>query len=182
MIITAEQLKEISPATPLSRTTEFISHLNTYMPKYGIDTPIEAASFLAQVLHESGGLKWLREIWGPTAAQSKYEGRKDLGNTETGDGKKFMGRGLIQLTGRANYRRMSKDMFGDERLLKSPDFLSTAEYAVWSACIYWTWRKLEAKDDDLSIKEETKAINGGYNGLTDRQQYFDRAIKTLNVK
>jgi len=179
-MITKKQLKAISPNTPDTRIDAFIHHLNTYMPKYGIDTPVEVASFLAQVLHESGGLKWLREIWGPTAAQAKYEGRKDLGNTELGDGKKFMGRGLIQLTGRANYKRMSKDMFGDERLLKTPDLLSTAEYAVQSACIYWQWRKMDLIDDDRDIKAETKAVNGAYNGIADRQQYFDKALQILN--
>lgn len=181
MNISAAQLKQISPSTPLGRIEEFIHHLNFYMPKYGIDTVNECASFLAQVLHESGGLKWLREIWGPTPTQLKYEGRKDLGNMVSGDGKKFMGRGLIQLTGRANYSRMSKDMFGDDSLLNNPVLLSTAEYAVQSACIYWGWRKLDSKDDDLSIKDETKSVNGGYNGLADRQQYFDKAIKVLTA-
>ena len=66
MKVTAEQLKAISPGTPFSRIESFIYHLNDFMPKYGIDTPIEVASFLSQILHESGGLKWLREIWGPT--------------------------------------------------------------------------------------------------------------------
>jgi len=180
MIITPQQLKTISPHTPDNRIDTFIHHLNVYMPEYGIDTVNEAASFLAQVLHESGGLKWLREIWGPTAAQSKYEGRADLGNVVHGDGKKFMGRGLIQLTGRANYTKMSKDMFGDNRLLEMPDLLSTAECAVKSACIYWQWRKMDLIDDDLDIRAETKKTNGGYNGLTQRQQYFDKAIAVLS--
>ena len=180
MIITRQQLKAITPSTPDSRIDTFIPHLNNYLPKYGIDTPNEVAAFLAQVLHESGGLKWLREIWGPTAAQSRYEGRKDLGNTVKGDGKKFLGRGLIQLTGRANYERMSKDMFGDNRLLNTPDLLATPEYAVKSACIYWKWRNMDAIDDDTNIKDETKRVNGGYNGLADRQQYFDRALKVFS--
>lgn len=179
MTLTKEQLKQISPSTPDSRIDTFIGHLNAYMPLYGIDTPNEIASFLAQVLHESGGLKWLREIWGPTLAQSKYEGRADLGNNVKGDGKKFMGRGLMQITGRANYQRMSKDMFGDERLLQTPDLLSTAQYAVQSACIYWKWRKMDLIDDDFDIRAETKKVNGGYNGLADRQQYFDKAIEVL---
>ncbi len=179
-MLTSQQLKSITPSTSDSRIDTFLHHLNHYMPLYGIDTPNEIASFLAQVLHESGGLKWLREIWGPTAAQAKYEGRADLGNTVRGDGKKFMGRGLIQLTGRANYARMSKDMFGDDRLLQTPDLLSTAEYAVKSACIYWTWRKMDAIDDDTNIKDETKRVNGGLNGIVDRQQYFDRALKVFS--
>ena len=180
MILTVEQLKKISPSTSEARIDTFIHHLNVYLPIYGIDTPNEVASFLAQVLHESGGLKWLREIWGPTAAQSKYEGRADLGNTVRGDGKKFMGRGLIQLTGRANYLKMSMEMFNDDRLVRNPDLLSTAEYAVLSACIYWKWRKMDLIDDDKNIKDETKRVNGGVNGLADRQQYFDRAIQVFS--
>lgn len=179
MVLTREQLKQISPNTPDVRIDTFIPYLNTYMPQYGIDTVNEIASFLAQVLHESGGLKWLREIWGPTPAQARYEGRTDLGNTVKGDGKKFMGRGLIQLTGRANYLKMSKDLFGDSRLLQNPDLLSTAEYAVKSACIYWQWRKMDLIDDDLDIRAETKKVNGGYNGLDDRGKYFNRAISVL---
>jgi putative chitinase len=182
MILTPSQLKAISPGTPLDRINEFLPHLNTYLPQYGIDTPIEVASFLAQVLHESGGFKWMREIWGPTAAQLKYEGRADLGNTIKGDGKLFMGRGPIQLTGRKNYDRMSMDMFGDDRLLKNPDMLVLAQYGIWSSCIYWKWRKMDAIDDDLSIKQETKKVNGGYNGLDDRQKYFNRALTALGAQ
>lgn len=178
-MITAEQLKQISPGTPLERCKTFAPLLDKYCPMYGIDTPTELASFLSQVLHESGGFKYMREIWGPTSAQSRYEGRRDLGNIYKGDGKKFMGRGPIQITGRANYTRMSKDMFGDNRLLHNPDILSTPEYGIISSCIYWKWRNLDAVDDDAGIKSETKAVNGGYNGLFDRQKYFDRARKVL---
>lgn len=181
-MITAEQLKAISPGTPVDTARVYSALISEYCPQYGIETPIELASFLAQVLHESGGFKWLREIWGPTSAQSRYEGRKDLGNTQKGDGKKFMGRGPIQITGRANYERMSKAMFNDNRLLHNPDILATPKYGIISSCIYWGWRRLDRVDDDLSIKEETKAVNGGYNGLEDRQKYFDRAVKVLNIK
>lgn len=180
-MITAIQLKKISPNTPMDVCEKFTPFINEYCPKYKIDTPIELASFLSQILHESGGLKWMREIWGPTKAQSGYEGRKDLGNTVAGDGKKFMGRGAIQTTGRANYTRMSKDMFGDSRLLDTPEILAQPQYAIWSACIYWGWRNLDATDDDNSIDRETKLVNGGYNGLDDRKAYFERAKKELGV-
>ncbi len=180
-MITALQLKKISPNTPMDVCEKFVPFINEYCPKYNIDTPIELASFLSQILHESGGLKWMREIWGPTKAQRGYEGRKDLGNTVAGDGKKMMGRGLIQTTGRANYTRMSKEMFGDLRLLDTPQLLEQPEYAVWSACIYWTWRKLDLVDDDNSIDKETKAVNGGYNGLDDRKAYFERAKKEFGI-
>lgn len=163
----------------MPRVETFVPFLNEYMPKYGIDTPIEICSFLSQVLHESGGLKYLREIWGPTPAQLRYEGRKDLGNIYPGDGKKFMGRGLIQLTGRNNYQYMSRDMFGDFRLLVTPEVLATPKYGTWSACIYWKWRRLDDYDDDDDIRRETKLVNGGYNGYDDRVRYFDRAKKVF---
>jgi len=197
MTITLEQLQQITPKTPADRCKEFLPHLNKYLPQYGIDTPIEVASFLSQVLHESGGFKYLREIWGPTPQQNKYErdfsqpwpGAKGtrnrlptmLGNSEKGDGKKFMGRGPIQITGRLNYTGMSKAMFGDNRLLETPDILATPEFGVQSACIYWKWRSLDKFDDDDEIKAETLRVNGGYNGLADRQHYFDLAKKILGA-
>lgn len=178
-MLTAEKLKKITHNTPVDRCALFVDHINEYCPKYGIDTVVELASFLSQVLHESGGLKYMREIWGPTAAQCRYEGRADLGNIYKGDGKKFMGRGPIQITGRKNYERMSFDMFGDSRLVMQPDILSTPQYGVQAACIYWQWRKLDKVDDDLSIKEETKSVNGGYNGILDREHYFKQSLIIL---
>ena len=173
--------------------------IEKYCPQHGIDTSIELVSFLSQVLHETGGFKWLREIWTPTKQQLRYErdfsepwpekikGKRNylatmLGNSEKGDGKLFMGRGDIQTTGRANYMRMSKEMFGDDRLLKNPELLTAPEYAMQSACIYWKWRKLDLVDDDYKIEQETKAVNGGFNGLDDRQKYFDRGCKVFNLK
>lgn len=180
-MITVQQLKRISPGTPIDVCEKFVPFINKYCPQYNIDNPIELCSFLSQVLHESGGFKWMREIWGPTKAQLGYEGRNDLGNTVAGDGKKFMGRGPLQITGRNNYTRMSKDMFGDERLLNTPEILAQPEYGIWSACIYWKWRNLDAVDDDNSIERETKLVNGGYNGLDDRKAYFERAKKELSL-
>jgi putative chitinase len=198
MQITIEQLQRISPSTPRPRLLTFLPHLNYYMPQIGIDTPIEVASFLAQIFHESGGFKWLREIWGPTSAQLRYErdfksrypervrGQRNwlatqLGNEFKGDGKLFMGRGLIMITGRFNYRRMSMDIFGDERLLRTPELLATPQYAVQSATIYWKWRSLDKHDDDKNIRPETLLVNGGYNGMEDRQAYFDRACIVFSI-
>lgn len=194
MLLTAKQLRAISPGTPLERCEVFVPHLNKYMAQYQIDTPQRIAHFLAQVLHESGGLKWLREIWGPTAAQSKYEGRIDLGNTVKGDGKKFMGHGLIQVTGRKNHEQMSRLMFGDDRLVRTPDLLATPEYGTQSACVFWNSRNLSAIADlpDTWTKTFrgkvydkigwiTRRVNGGQNGLADRKNYLKRAIKVLNA-
>lgn len=174
MILTLDSLLKISPGTPAKRMEPFVAPLNEYLPKYGIDTAVEVASFLSQVLHESGGFRWMKEIWGPSKAQKGYEGRTDLGNTEPGDGKKFAGRGPLQITGRENFTKMSMEMFGDLRLLETPELLSTPIYGVWSACIFWKWKNMDAVDDDNSIAVETKRTNGGYNGLDDRQRYFDR--------
>lgn len=198
MTLTIEQLQNITPGTPAERIGTFLPYLNKYLSQYGIDKPIEVASFLAQIMHESGGLKYVRELWGPTKQQNRYERdfsqpwpehRKgfrnwlptQLGNSEKGDGRKFSGVGLIQTTGRRNMLRMSKDLFGDERLLKQPEILALPEYAVKSACVYWTWKRLDVFDDDLSIKEETLRINGGYNGMEERQKYFERAVNILSV-
>ena len=197
MILTSEQLKAISPSTPKERIDTFLPHLNNYLPAYGIDQPIEVATFLSQILHESGGFKWMRELWGPTAQQIRYE--RDfkqewsatnprnrlafqLGNEFKGDGKKFAGHGAIQTTGRSNHLRMSMEIFGDDRLTRTPELLVTPQYAIQSACVYWKWRKLDRFDDDKSIKEETKLVNGGYNGLDDRQAYFDRALQVFGIQ
>jgi hypothetical protein len=82
--------------------------LDKYCPQYEIDTPLRLAHFLSQACHETQGFRYLKEIWGPTAAQKRYEGRTDLGNTRLGDGRLYCGRGIFQLTGRSNYAQMLK--------------------------------------------------------------------------
>lgn len=194
MKLTKEHLKNIVPGITDNRISVFLDYLNKYMPQYEINTPRRVAAFLAQVLHESGGFKFTRELWGPTKQQMRYERDKRqpwvgdnprnalafaLGNTEEGDGAKFKGHGLIQVTGRSNHKKCSIALFGDHRLLKTPELLTTPEYAVMSACWYWKSRGLNEKADTPGIKDETKGVNGGLTGLTERQEYFDRAIETL---
>ncbi len=196
MILTIEQLQQISQGTPKERIETFLPHLNIYLPAYEIDEPIEVASYLSQVLHESGGFKWLREIWGNTPQQLRYErdfkqewsARNQrnklafqLGNEFKGDGKKFAGHGLIHTTGRANHLRESMTMFNDDRLVRTPELLCTPVYAVWASVIYWQRKGLDKHDDDMSIDAETKKVNGGYNGKIDRQQYFDKACKVFGI-
>ncbi len=139
----------------------------TLLNGYHINTPLRLAHFLAQIDHESGGFKYLTEL-GNRAYFNKYEGRKDLGNTEVGDGFRFRGRGYIQVTGRYNYLQLSKDTGID--FVNNPDLLATEVNAIVSACWFWSKRKLNAladKDDLIGI---TRRVNGGLNGLEDRRR------------
>jgi predicted chitinase len=138
------------------------------MKKYGITSPLQRAHFLSQCAHESGDFKWREEF----ASGSAYEGRKDLGNTQPGDGVRFKGRGFVQITGRANYKQFSK--YCGEDLTANPVALAS-KYAADTATWFWQTRKLNAYavDDSLaSIKAITRRINGGFNGLQDRVNKF----------
>ena len=177
--ITPEILKKIFPAMPKAALDTFPEHLNYYMPQNNIDKPLRVCAFLAQIGHESGQFRYTKEIWGPTKAQDGYEGREDLGNIHDGDGKKFMGRGLIQLTGRANYEKMSKHIFGDNRLESKPELLSTPMYATQSACVFWALHGLNERADAGQFKEITKRINGGLNGYAERLEFYNRALQYI---
>jgi predicted chitinase len=146
------------------------------MAMYGITTYERICAFLAQVGHESGSLKYTEEI----ASGAAYEGRKDLGNTEVGDGKKFKGRGLIQITGRANYTQLAK-VWNDNEILTNPTKLAEPELATKSACWWWQNRGLNALADiptDDNFRKITKKINGGYNGYDDRKTRWQK-IKVI---
>jgi len=147
------------------------------------------AQFLAQVMHESGGLRYVREIWGPTKAQRGYEGRKDLGNTQQpGDGKRFMGRDVIQVTGRANYRALTKwtrETFGTKADFEAlPELLSDPGWLGIGAI----WYFLAARKDLIkycregNIEMVTRRVNGGLNGYADRLRWYDRiALEMLKA-
>jgi putative chitinase len=143
------------------------------MKKYGILTPIQRAHFLAQCAHESGGFKWTEEF----ASGAAYEGRKDLGNIHPGDGKRYKGRGFIQLTGRINYTQFRKGV--DDDVVQNP-FIVKTTYAAETAGWYWKTRKINnlAIDDTqdsvlkVSIKINGKNKNGLPNGWDDRKRYF----------
>lgn len=145
-----------------------------------ITTPARAAMWCAQLGHESGGLKWLTELWGPTSAQSGYEGRTDLGNTQPGDGYRFRGRGAIQVTGRSHYANLSKWAYGKGMVptptffVDNPDALATDKYCFTGAVWYWTVARpqLNTLADNRDVVGATKAINGGTNGLSDRQARY----------
>ena len=145
-----------------------------------LNEPAVLAQFLAQVMHESGGLRYVREIWGPTKAQKGYEGRKDLGNTMAGDGKRYKGRGLIQITGRNNYRSCSIALYGaPDVLLGKPEMLESVIPACRSAGWFWQSSKLNALADENDFTRITLRINGGQNGAADRQIHYQRACEVL---
>lgn len=162
---------------PVERAAKYADALEETFGKYQIDTALRQSHFLAQVLHESGRLRYTKEIWGPTPAQLRYEGRDDLGNTQTGDGKRFMGRGLIQLTGRANYRKYA-DATGID-VLTDPDLVSKPPLCVDVAGWYFaTHGCLELADRD-DLHAVTRRVNGGLNGIQDRENLLKRAKSFL---
>jgi len=155
----------------------FLGPLNATCGQFGISTPQRLAAFLAQVAHESGGFRYVREI----ASGAAYEGRLDLGNTEPGDGERFAGRGLIQLTGRSNYRQASFARYSDERLLTAPQLLERPDLAAWVAGWYWNSRDLNALADVGDFETITRRINGGLNGQADRVRRWKAAKAELRV-
>jgi putative chitinase len=147
------------------------------------------AMFLANVGHETAGLKYVREIWGPTQAQRGYEGRRDLGNIQIGDGYRFMGRGYLQTTGRDNYVRLRNRLRA--RGIPCPDFeaepqtLEDPEWAALSAADYVAMRNLNAKADAGDFLGYCVGVNGRNrstglpNGWEDRKALFEGALEAL---
>lgn len=174
--MTPEQLSAATGAR-IDRATAWLPYITEAMGAFEIDTPLRQAMFLAQIGHESGGLKYATEIWGPTDAQKRYEGRKDLGNTQPGDGSKYRGRGLIQVTGRANYTAVSTALLTD--FVSQPELLATHEHAAMSAAWFWQSRGLNADADAGDIVHATRIINGGTNGLEERKRLYQAALKAL---
>ena len=176
-MITPELLQTAVGCTA-ERAQLFAPHLDGACRHYGINTVERLAAFLAQVGHESGSFTWVREI----ADGRAYEGRRDLGNTEPGDGTRFRGRGLIQLTGRDNYRQM-RDLLahmGPPDFLSEPEALEEPKWAAWSAAAWWHSRNLSALADAGNFDAITRRINGGTNGATDRRQRWERAKFSLS--
>jgi putative chitinase len=171
--VTLSELKEIMPYAG-KRAEAFLEPLNDAMAEFEIDTPLRQAAFLAQIAHESGSLRYVKEI----ASGAAYEGRSDLGNTEEGDGIRFKGRGLVQITGRANYAQCSAAL--GLPLLEQPELLEETVNACRSAAWFWDSRGLNELADAGEFRMITKRINGGYNGLEDRRSYYNRARDVLH--
>ncbi|WP_455827346.1 glycoside hydrolase family 19 protein [Pseudomonas graminis] len=182
MVISLPQLLEVMPgARP--RAGIFLTALNAALIRCDINTAKRAAAFIAQIAHESGELRYLREL-----GSDQYLGKYDtgtlaarLGNTPQadGDGQKYRGRGLIQITGRRNYRVCSQALFGDERLLRQPELLEQPQWACESAAWFWQSNGLNELADKDQFTTITRRINGGLNGLEDRLRLWARAKAVL---
>lgn len=184
MSITEQQLQRIMP-NARRQAGVFVYALNAAMAHRQIDTPKRQAAFLAQVGHESGQLQYVRELGGDQYL-SKYDTgtlAARLGNTPEadGDGQRYRGRGLIQITGHSNYLRCSLALFGDERLLRTPELLELPQWAAESAAWFWWVNGLNLLADKEQFNTITRRINGGLNGLEDRLQLWGRARAVLCV-
>ena len=181
MKITSDLIRALAyPGMPAVLVQVWADKLGAACEGAYINTPQRLAHFLAQLTHESGGFRWMTEIWGPTPAQVRYEGRLDLGNTQPGDGKRYMGRGPLQLTGRANYRNTGRRI--GYPLEAQPELASQIGVGSIVACDYWTMRNLNGWADRgglLSVRPITRAVNGGLNGLQDRERRYLLAARAL---
>jgi putative chitinase len=147
--------------------------LQATLEAYEINTRLRIAHFLGQTCHESAGFRTTEEF----ASGAAYEGRKDLGNVKRGDGRRYKGRGLLQLTGRANYAEYGKALGVD--LENNPAMAAEPALSLKIACEYWKRRKLNADCDRDDIRATTRKINGGLNGLKDRSNYIRKAKEAL---
>lgn len=158
-----------------SRAVTFAGYIGSAMDRYSIKSMPQKSAFLAQIAHESGSLKYVKEI----ADGAAYEGRLDLGNTQPGDGPRYKGRGLIQITGRSNYGLYGPLLGLD--LLKEPERLEEPHWACFSAACFWQRNGLNELASGDKFGAITKKINGGYNGLDDRIAHWLRARKALGI-
>jgi putative chitinase len=203
-ILSLEQLAQLIPGNPY--VDHWHHALEQALPDYDINTPPRVAAFVAQCAHESGGFKFLKEnlnykaeslsrVWpkyfkDPAVAQQyahnqeaianrAYANRMGNGNEASGDGWRFCGRGLIQLTGRSNYQAFADSIETD--INDIPEYLATFEGAVQSACWFWESNNLNKWADAGDILTLTKKINGGTLGLADRQQHYEHALHILGA-
>jgi putative chitinase len=182
MQITEQQLRRVMPLAG-NRAALYVGPINSTIAYYGINSPARVGAFLAQVGHESGQLRFTKEL-GSDAYLSKYDTgslAKRLGNTPApdGDGQMYRGRGLIQVTGRGNYLACSLALFSDRRLLNEPQLLEQPQWAAMSAGWYWSTKRLSELADGGDFEAITRKINGGLNGLADRLALYDQALKVL---
>lgn len=202
---TLDQLRQLIP-NAAGGVNAWYDGLSDALPQYEIVTPERVAAFIAQCAHESGGFRMMEEnlnykaatltkLWPkryppgvaeqyagkPQAIANKsYGGRMGNGDEASGDGWKYRGRGILQLTGKDNYRACSKFLFSDDTLLDNPDILLDAYYATHSACWFWNANKLNQFADNGDFVTMTKRINGGTIGLDDRVKHYKHALEVLS--
>lgn len=173
MVLSIEQLKAIYKEANPSLLDKFLDPLHVVFGEYEINTPQRMRMFLAQIGHESGQLQYVKEL----ASGEAYEGRADLGNTSPGDGVRYKGRGLIQITGKRNYVLCGLAL--DLPLLETPEILEQPLNAARSAGWFWKNNNLNSLCDLNLFKELTKRINGGLNGYEDRYKLYQRAFDVI---
>lgn len=184
MNLTQAQLRRAVPSVFGAHIDEFVASFNQWAIPMGIDTPLRMAHYLAQVFHESGCLRYTEEI----ASGDAYEGRKDLGNTQKGDGRRFKGRGYIQLTGRTNYVNFNASDCCTEDVVARPE--KVAKFPLNQIASMWFWERngLSAIADQDNghntaevCKKITKRVNGGMNGYSERFYYLRRFKKEFGI-
>lgn len=173
-MVTDDELRRIMPNCPSARRDDYLPFIQQAMQEFLITSYLREAAFLAQLAHESGELRYMEEL----ASGAAYEGRKDLGNTQPGDGKRYKGRGPIQLTGRANYKKYG-DLLGLD-LINNPTIAATKEVGFRIAGQFWKLNGLNELADQQKFENITRRINGGLNGQSDRVKYYTRAKQVLN--
>jgi putative chitinase len=188
MILTIEHVKKIARgklnAAAVANAQSVLLALEVAGARFGLSQPHRLAQFLAQIMHESGEFRFDREVWGPTPAQKRYEGRKDLGNTQPGDGAKFKGHTAMQITGRANTKafrdwcRKNVDASCPD-FLQQPELMNTDPWEGLGPIWYWDTRGLNRLADQGDVENITERINGGLNGYADRVTLLGRASLVL---
>lgn len=205
-MITKEEFQSVVPDVSWKYASPYLDIIDEVLDSYQINTPLRKAHFLAQISHESGSFKFVKENlnysanalyavfrkYFPTLAAASlyarqpekiankvYANRMGNGDEASGEGWKYRGRGLIQLTGKDNYRSFSADAGQD--FVANPDLLTQPEWALASACWFWKKRNINKFADEDDIHMVTKRINGGFNGLEDRQHFLEEYKKLYNI-
>lgn len=173
-MLTDDEFRQIMPNCPAQKRADYLPYIQQAMQEFDITSYLRETAFLAQLAHESAELRYMEEI----ASGAAYEGRASLGNTQPGDGKRFKGRGPIQLTGRANYTKYGQLLGLD--LVNNPTIAATKEVGFRIAGQFWKLNGLNELADQQKFETITRRINGGINGLPDRIMYYERAKRVMS--